>query len=108
MSTMSFQREYMASFDTMGENIFKESWLLYGSEAPKQGTTYIAVDPAGFEEVADPTKKKHLDNTAIAVVIVDDLGKWWVRKVEYGRWDVRETATRIPVSYTHLRAHETN
>ncbi|MEK0076792.1 hypothetical protein, partial [Bordetella pertussis] len=61
------------------------------------------VDPAGFEEVADPTKKKHLDNTAIAVVIVDDLGKWWVRKVEYGRWDVRETATRILMA---IRTHK--
>lgn len=103
MSTMSFQREYMASFATMGESIFKESWLLFDDKEPKQGTTYIAVDPAGFEEVSDPTKKKHLDNTAIAVVIVDDLGKWWVRKIEYGRWDVRETATRILMA---IRSHK--
>jgi predicted phage terminase large subunit-like protein len=99
MSTQAFQRD----FDTMGENIFKESWLKYGDEAPKQGDTYIAVDPAGFEEVKDQTKKKHLDNTAIAVVIVDDFGKWWVRKVEYGRWDVRETATRILMA---IRTHK--
>lgn len=103
MSTMSFQREYMASFDTMGENIFKEVWLKYSEDAPKQGDTYIAVDPAGFEEVADQNKKKHLDNTAISVVIVDDKGQWWVRKIEYGRWDVRETATRILMA---IRTHK--
>jgi hypothetical protein len=74
----------------MSEDIFKESWLLYGPDAPKQCDTYIAVDPAGFEEVKDQTKKKHLDNTAIAVVKVDDLGKWFVQKVEYGRWDVQQ------------------
>jgi phage terminase large subunit-like protein len=102
MSTMAFQREYMASFDTMGENIFKESWLKYSEEPPRQCDTYIAVDPAGFEEVKDATKKKHLDNSAIAVVHVDDGGKWWVRKIEYGRWNVRETATRILMA---IRTH---
>jgi hypothetical protein len=102
MSTVAFQQEYMASFETMGENIFKESWLKYGEDPPKQGDTYIAVDPAGFEEVKDPTKKKHLDNTAIAVVTVDDQGKWFVQKIEYGRWNVRETATRILMA---IRTH---
>jgi predicted phage terminase large subunit-like protein len=99
---MAFQREYMASFDTMGENIFKESWLKYSEEPPRQCDTYIAVDPAGFEEVKDATKKKHLDNSAIAVVHVDDGGKWWVRKIEYGRWNVSETATRILMA---IRTH---
>jgi len=95
LSTAHFAQEYEASFDTMGENIFKESWLLYSDVAPVDGDTFIAVDPAGFEEVADSTKKKHLDNTAIAVVTVSDGGKWWVRKIEYGRWSVRETAVKI-------------
>lgn len=103
MSTMAFQREYMASFETMGENIFKESWLLYSPDPPKQYDCYIAVDPAGFEEVKDATKKKHLDNTAIAVVKVSDEGKWWVQKIDYGRWDVRETATRILMA---IRSHK--
>lgn len=103
MSTQAFNREFMANRHTMGENIFKEVWLKYSEEAPKQGDTYIAVDPAGFEEVADQNKKKHLDNTAISVVIVDDKGQWWVRKIEYGRWDVRETATRILMA---IRTHK--
>lgn len=103
MSTMAFNREYMASFESMSEDIFKESWLKYGSEPTKQFDTYIAVDPAGFEEVKDATKKKHLDNSAIAVVKVSDDGKWFVQKIEYGRWDVRETATRILMA---IRSHK--
>jgi predicted phage terminase large subunit-like protein len=103
MSTMAFQREYMASFESMSEDVFKESWLKYSENPPKQYDTYIAVDPAGFEEVKDHGKKKHLDNSAIAVVHVSDDGKWWVRKIEYGRWDVRETATRILMA---IRSHK--
>lgn len=102
MSTIAFQQEYMASFDTMAENIFKESWLKYSEHPPQQGDTFIAVDPAGFEEVKDQTKRRHLDNTAIAVVTVTDEGKWWVRKIDYGRWDVRETAVRILMA---IRSH---
>lgn len=95
MSTAAFNQEFMASFQSMEGAIFKEEWLKYSDEAPKQGDTFIAVDPAGFEAVSDSTKKKHLDHTAIAVVTVTDEGKWWVRKIDYGRWDVRETAVRI-------------
>lgn len=102
LSTAHFAQEYEASFDTMGENIFKESWLLYSPDAPRNGTTFVAVDPAGFEEVADPNKKKHLDNTAIAVVTVTDDGKWWVRQIKYGRWDVRQTAVEILMA---IRTH---
>lgn len=95
MSTFAFNQEYMASFDTMGQNVFKEEWLLYSDEEPRNGSYYIAVDLAGFEGVADPTKKKHLDNTAISVVKISDEGKWFVKKIDFGRWDVREAAVRI-------------
>jgi hypothetical protein len=77
----------------MGSDVFKEEWFRYGPE-PK-GDYYIAVDLAGFEDVSDPNKKKHLDDTAIAVVKITDDGKWWVKKVEMFRKDVRETAVRI-------------
>jgi len=51
----------------------------------------------GFEGVGDNVTgaKKRLDRTAIAVVFLKDDGKWFVRKIEHGRWDVRETAVRI-------------
>ena len=95
LSTFAFGQEYKASFDNMGTNIFKEEWLKYGKE-PKQYSTFIAVDCAGFEAVNETDKKKsRLDETAIAVVFVTDEGKWFVKKIEHGRWDVRETAVRI-------------
>ena len=94
MSTMSFRQEYMADFDTVLSDIFKEEWFKYGPE-PKQGDYYIAVDLAGFEDVNDPNKKKYLDETAIAVVKIGDDGRWWVKKVDGFRKDVRETAVRI-------------
>lgn len=98
LSSFAFKQEYLASFDNSGTNVFKEEWLKYGEE-PKQGqySCYIAVDLAGFEGVGDNVTgaKKRLDRTAIAVVFLKDDGKWFVRKIEHGRWDVRETAVRI-------------
>ncbi len=96
LSSFSFKQEYLASFDNAGTNVFREEWLKYGTE-PKQGSWYMACDLAGFEAVGqDASKsKKRLDMSAFAIVKVTDEGKWFVRKIEYGRWDVRETAVRI-------------
>ena len=102
MSTFAFKQEYLASFETMGGDVFKEEWLIYGDE-PVEGDYYVAVDLAGFEDVSDPTKKKHLDDTAIAVVKVTTDGKWWVKKIEHGRWDVRECAVRILMAVRTFR-----
>jgi phage terminase large subunit-like protein len=84
----------MADFDTMASDIFKEEWFKYGPE-PREGDYFIAVDLAGFEDVSDINKKKYLDDTAIAVVKITPEGKWWVKKVDSFRKDVRETAVRI-------------
>jgi predicted phage terminase large subunit-like protein len=56
----------------------------------------MAVDLAGFEAVAANAgnKKKHLDNTAIVICKVND-NKWWVDKIDYGRWDIKEICERI-------------
>ena len=94
MSTMAFRQEFLADFDTSLSDIFKQEWIKYGPE-PKHGDYYIAVDLAGFSDVSDPNKKRSLDETAIAVVKVCDDGKWWVKKVDGFRKDVRETAVRI-------------
>ena len=93
LSTFSFKSEYMASFDNSGTDTFKEEWLKYGVAPKGEYSTYISVDLAGFEAVSK--KNSSLDRTAIAVVFVTDEGKWFVRKIEHGRWDVRETAVRI-------------
>lgn len=96
LSSFAFKQEYLASFDTQGTDIFKEQWLKYGVE-PKQGSYYIACDLAGFEAVGvqAANSKKRLDNTSITVVKLTDEGKWFITKIEYGRWNIRETAVRI-------------
>jgi predicted phage terminase large subunit-like protein len=57
---------------------------------------YIAVDLAGFEDVSKQAgnKKKHLDESAIAVVKICEDG-WYVDSIVSGRWDIKETANKI-------------
>lgn len=98
MSSFAFRQEFLASFEAPQSDLFKDEWIKVAEEdeEPSSGTYYIAVDLAGFEDVAvnATNKKKHLDQTAIAVVKVHD-GGWWVDKIEYGRWDIKETANKI-------------
>ena len=104
LSTFAFKQEYMASFSNAGSDVFKEEWIKYGTE-PEHGSYYIAVDLAGFEEVAKQAAnaKKRLDETAIAVVKVTDDGKWFVEEIEHGRWDIRETAATILLKMREYR-----
>jgi hypothetical protein len=104
LSSFAFKQEYMASFDNAGSDVFKEEWLKYG-EIPEYGSYFIAVDLAGFEEVAKQAanSKKRLDQSAIAVVKVTEDGKWWVHKIEYGRWDIRTTAANILLAIREYR-----
>jgi predicted phage terminase large subunit-like protein len=96
MSSFAFRTEFMASFEAASGGIFKEEWIKYDDEEPNEGRYFVAVDLAGFENVAAATtaKKKRLDQTAIAIVKVTRDG-WWVADIEYGRWDIKETAQRI-------------
>ena len=95
LSSFAFKQEYEASFDNAGTDIFKEEWIQYGTE-PKDGSYYIGIDLAGFTNTNySESRKKKLDQSAIAVVKVTDTGDWWIRKIEYGRWDVQESAQRI-------------
>ena len=96
LSSFAFKQEYMASFSNAGSDVFKEEWIKYGEEPP-YGSYFVAVDLAGFEEVAKQAanSKKRLDESAIAVVKVTDEGKWFVQEIDHGRWDIRETATKI-------------
>jgi hypothetical protein len=104
LSSFAFKQEYMASFSNAGSDIFKEEWIKYGEE-PTQGSYFVAVDLAGFEEVAKQAanSKKRLDESAIAVVKVTDEGKWWIKKIEHGRWDIRETAAKILMAMRDYR-----
>lgn len=104
LSTFSFKQEYMASFSNAGADVFKEEWIKYGVE-PENGSYFVAVDLAGFEEVAKQAAnaKKRLDESAIAVVKVTDDGKWFVKEIEHGRWDIRETASKILLAMREYR-----
>ena len=95
MSSFSFRQEFMASFEAMGGELFKEEYVKFSEEEPTNGDYYIAVDLAGFSEAGkNTTKTSRLDATAIAVVKANTEG-WWVANIIHGRWGVEETARRI-------------
>ena len=96
MSAHSFKQEFEASFSASGNGIFKEEFLKYDSEEPQYGDYYITVDPAGFGDIKGLTKSRisKMDETAIAIVKVNTDG-WWVKEIDAGRWNIRETAIRI-------------
>lgn len=96
MSTYAFRQEFMASFEAMGSEIFKEDWVQFNEDEPDDGDYYIAVDLAGFANVESATKSKtkKLDETAIAIVKVSADG-WWVSDIVHGRWDIKKTAKKI-------------
>jgi len=95
MSSFAFRQEFMASFEALGSEIFKEDWIQFDKEEPAIGDYYIAIDLAGFTDPSSTSKKnKRLDNTAISVVKVSEEG-WWIREIIYGRWTLEETASTI-------------
>ncbi len=99
MSTQAFLQEFEASFQSFSGGVFKEEWVKYVEDSvfeDVQGSYVISVDPAGFEK-ADKgrgAKSSKLDETAISVVkIIGD--EWLVKDIHHGRWDIKETASRI-------------
>ena len=96
MSSFAFRQEFEASFEAAASDVFKPDWWKVDEVEPEDGEFYLAVDLAGFEEVSKEagSKKKHLDESAIAVVKVHANG-WWVKEIIHGRWDVRETSIKI-------------
>ena len=97
LSTFAFKQEYEASFDNAGSDVFKEEWWKTGPK-PKQGDYIVAIDLAGFEDVAAANAsaaKKRLDETAIAIVKVDDENTWFVEEIIHFRKTVDATAAEI-------------
>ena len=93
MSSMIFNQEFMASFNAKESELFKEAWLKFDSEEPEFGDYYIAIDLAGFQELGKKGNKR-LDNSAIAVVKVNEDG-WWVKDIMCGKWTFDETIRNI-------------
>jgi len=95
MSSYAFRQEFMASFEAMGSEMFKEEWVKFGDKPTEAGDYYIAIDLAGFQDVSKKTtKKSRLDNSAIAIVYVNENG-WFVEDIIAGRWTLDETAAKI-------------
>jgi predicted phage terminase large subunit-like protein len=92
MSSTIRRQELEASFEDFTSDLFKAEWIKEADE-PDNGEFVVAVDLAGFDVIGE-AKKKRLDDTAIVCVKMHDKG-WWVADIEYGRWDIRETALRI-------------
>lgn len=100
MSSYAFRQEFMASFEALGSEIFKESWVKFDDEEPDIGDYFIAIDLAGFEEAGKKNKSKRLDSTAIAIVKVSEHG-WWVADIISGRWTFEQTANKIFEAVKH-------
>lgn len=96
MSTDAFRQEFEASFASSGSGLFKEEWIIYDTNEPRDGEYYIAVDLAGYAEETSniKSKLKRRDDHSIAIVKVHQ-GGWWVKEIRYGQWGVRETALQI-------------
>lgn len=95
LSSFAFKQEYLSSFDTSGSDVFKQEWIKKG-ELPSQGSYVIAIDLAGFEDISEGSQNKsRLDETAMSIVKIADDGKWFVERIEHGRWDIKETCYRI-------------
>ena len=96
MSVDAFRQEFEASFTASGGGAFKTDDFLYEEKAREPGTTYIAVDPAGYGtgEGLVKSQMKRLDEMAIAVVEVSPSG-WFVKDILSGRWGVREASLQI-------------
>ena len=95
MSSYAFRQEFMASFEAKGSEMFKEDWVTFADKKPEHYDCYISVDLAGFQDVSKKkSKNTRLDNTAIAVVFVNEDG-WYVENIIYGRWTLEETAQKI-------------
>tara|TARA_R110000751_G_scaffold49686_16_gene110505 strand:+ start:2767 stop:4041 length:1275 start_codon:yes stop_codon:yes gene_type:complete len=101
MSSFSFRQEFLASFEALGSEIFKEEWIKYDDKEPKTGDYYISVDLGGFGEVGkSKLKNVRLDETAISIVKANEDG-WWVKDIVHGRWGVEETARKIFEAVEH-------
>jgi len=95
MSSFAFRQEFMASFEAMGSEMFKEEWIKVQKQPKIEGDYIITCDLAGFEEVGKKRKKKNsLDDSAFAVVKVGTKG-WVVEKIISGRWTLDETAAKM-------------
>lgn len=97
-SNMSFERmreELEAEILSEGGNYLHPDWWQFESREPRDGFFVVSVDLGGFTpSPGNKHLKERRDDTAISIVKICS-GGWWVKEIQYGRWDTRETALRI-------------
>lgn len=96
MSRESYKQEFEASFAQGAGIIFTEDMFKWSEKNEAGGSTWMAVDPAGFSDLEKTKGSKFAkwDDTAIAIVDVGPNG-WYVHDVITGRWGIRETSLQI-------------
>lgn len=92
-----FEQEIAAKFVASSGQLFNaDDFKIVDSIPDGIYDTFLAVDLAGFESDPDrKNEKRKLDDTAIAVVKIDQQGRWFVVDIQHGQWGARETAFRI-------------
>lgn len=94
-SVAIIKQELEANFISLGGGEFNAKNLRYMTTEPDDGYFVVTVDLAGFSTPDGRGRaKERRDNTAITQIKISRYG-WWIKKIDYGRWDVRETALRI-------------
>lgn len=96
-NTMSVERmreELNAEILAAGGNLLQPEWWQYSPHEPQDGYFVVAVDLAGFKSIDGQKEKVRRDDAAIAIVKIH-RGGWWVKEIQFGKWDSRETALRI-------------
>lgn len=89
------KQEIHAKFLSMGGGFLDPEALVLAPYEPEEGYYVVTADLAGFASPGGRSKtKERRDNSAIATIKVHP-GGWWIKSVDYGRWDVRETAVRL-------------
>ena len=92
-----YDQEIAAKFVASSGQLFSQDQFKIVDKIPDEPMdTFMAVDLAGF--ATDPDRKnevRKLDDTAMAMVSVDQKGNWYIREIKYGKWGPRETANQI-------------
>lgn len=107
-ANMSFERmreELEAELLAEGGNYLNPAWWKFSPHEPQDGFFVVSVDLGGFTPSPENKKmKERRDDTAISIVKIH-RGGWWVKEIQYGRWDTRETALRIVRAARSVDAH---
>jgi len=96
MSKELVAQEIEAAFRSHGGKVFTDADFPVDPVEPSGGQWVVTVDLAGFKTQAGTrnTAPERRDDHAIVTAKVTPDG-WWVKDIQHGRWDVRETALRM-------------